>query len=79
LLGHSNAAACVICNGCVKNDIASMTEVTAIVGLVSSIASLIDLIAKVMSRLHDFSSKASDVPESFRSLSSWLPLLTVSL
>ncbi|KAL8784584.1 MAG: hypothetical protein Q9195_008985 [Heterodermia aff. obscurata] len=56
-----------------------MAEAAAIVGLVASIASLVDLSAKVVSRLRDFTSKSSDVPESFRSLSTRLPLLTTTL
>ena len=50
-----------------------------IIGHVASIASLIDLSAKVVSRLYDFTSKSSDVPESFRSLWIRLPLLTATL
>ncbi|KAL9591473.1 MAG: hypothetical protein Q9179_007687 [Wetmoreana sp. 5 TL-2023] len=56
-----------------------MAEAAAAVGLVASIASLIDLSAKVTTRLHDFTSKSSDVPETFRSLSTRLPLLTATL
>ena len=56
-----------------------MAEAVAIVGLVASIATLVELSAKVVSRLHDFTSKSSELPESFRSLSSRLPLLTVTL
>ena len=56
-----------------------MAEPAAIVGLVASIASLVDLSAKVVSRLHEFTSKFSDVPKSFRSLWVRLPLLTVTL
>lgn len=56
-----------------------MAEAVAIVGLVASIASLVELSAKVVSRLHDFNSKSSEVPESFRSLSTRLPLLTATL
>ena len=56
-----------------------MAEAAAVVGLVASIASLVELSAKVVSRLHDFASKSSEVPESFRSLSTRLPLLTASL
>lgn len=56
-----------------------MAEAVAIVGLVASIATLVELSAKVLSRLHDFTSKSSEVPESFRSLSTRLPLLTVTL
>lgn len=56
-----------------------MAEAAAIVGLVASIASLVDLSAKVVSRLHEFTSKSSDVPKSFRSLWVRLPLLTVTL
>ena len=53
-----------------------MAEAVAIVELVASIAGLVDLSIKVISRLRDFSSKASEIPESFRSLSTRLPLLT---
>ena len=56
-----------------------MAEAAAIIGLVASIVSLVDLSAKVVSRIHDFTSKFSDVPESFRSLCIQLPLLTVTL
>ncbi|KAL8695783.1 MAG: hypothetical protein Q9201_007959 [Fulgogasparrea decipioides] len=56
-----------------------MAEAAAIVGLVASIASLVDLSAKVVSRLREFTSKSSDIPESFRSLSTLLPLLTATL
>jgi hypothetical protein len=56
-----------------------MTEAAAIIGLVASIASLVDLSARVVSRLHDFTSKTSEIPESFRSLLIRLPLLTATL
>lgn len=56
-----------------------MAEAIAIVGLVFSIASLVDLSAGVVSRLYEFTSKSSEVPESFRSLLIRLPLLTVTL
>lgn len=59
--------------------ITDMAEAVAIIGLIASIASLADLSAKVVSRLHDFTSKTSEVPESFHSLSTRLPLLTVTL
>jgi hypothetical protein len=56
-----------------------MAEAAAIIGLVSSIASLVELSAKVVSRLHEFTSKTSEVPESFRSLLVRLPLLIATL
>ncbi|KAI4193679.1 MAG: hypothetical protein LQ350_008210 [Teloschistes chrysophthalmus] len=56
-----------------------MAEAAAAVGLVASIASLIDLSAKVISRIRDFTSKSSDVPETFRALSTRSPLLTATL
>jgi len=59
--------------------VTAMAEAVAIVGLVASIATLVELSAKVVSRLHDFNSKSSEVPESFRSLSTRLPLLTATL
>ncbi|KIW09712.1 hypothetical protein PV08_12055 [Exophiala spinifera] len=56
-----------------------MAEAVAIIGLVSSIASLFELSVGIVSRLHDFTSKTSEVPESFRSLTIRLPLLTETL
>ncbi|KAL8721410.1 MAG: hypothetical protein Q9181_007708, partial [Wetmoreana brouardii] len=56
-----------------------MAEVAATVGLVASTASLVDLSTKVISRLYEFTSKSSDVPDSFRSLSIRLPLLKATL
>ena len=56
-----------------------MAEAAAVIGLVASIASLVEITAKVVSRLHEFTSKSSEVPESFRSLSARLPLLTATL
>ncbi|KAI4086953.1 MAG: hypothetical protein L6R37_008370, partial [Teloschistes peruensis] len=63
----------------VSIQVAYMAEVAAAVGLVASIASLIDLSAKIISRIRDFTSKSSDVPETFRALSTRLPLLTATL
>ena len=56
-----------------------MAEAVAVIGLVASIASLVDLSTKVVSRLCDFTSKSFEVPDSFRSLSTRLPLLTATL
>ena len=56
-----------------------MAEAVVIVSLVASIASLAELSTKVTSRLYDFNSKTSEVPELFRSLSIYLPLLIVTL
>ena len=56
-----------------------MAEAVAITGLVASITSLVEISAKIVSRLRDFTSDASDIPESFRSLSIQLPLLTATL
>ena len=47
--------------------ITAMAEAAAVIGLVASIATLVELTAKVVSRLHEFTSKASEVPESCRS------------
>ena len=41
-----------------------MAEAAAMVGLVASIASLVELSAKIVARLYDFTSKTSDIPES---------------
>lgn len=63
----------------VSAETVNMAEAAAILGLISSIASLVDLSAKVVSRLYEFADKTSDVPESFRALSTRLPLLTTTL
>lgn len=56
-----------------------MAEVAAVIGLVASVASLVDLSAKIVSRLRDFTAQTSDVPESIRSLADRLPLLSHTL
>lgn len=56
-----------------------MAEAVAVVGLVASIASLVQFSALVVSRLYEYTSETSDVPESFRSLLIRLPLLTANL
>jgi len=56
-----------------------MAEAAAVIGLVFSVASLVDLSAKVVSRLRDFASKTSDIPESFRFLSTQLPFYILCL
>lgn len=60
-------------------DVADMSEAATIIGLVASIASLVDLSAKVVSRLHDFTSETSDIPDSCHALLVRLPLLTATL
>lgn len=56
-----------------------MAEAAAIIGLVGTIASLVDLSLKVVSRVRDYASNASEVPKTFRSLADRLPLLTQTL
>jgi len=56
-----------------------MVKAVAAVSLVASIASLIDLCIEITARLHDFTIRTSEVPESFRSLEKRLPLLTSTL
>jgi hypothetical protein len=60
-------------------NVADMAEAAAIVGLVASITSLVELSARIVSRLHEFTSKATEIPESFRSLFIRLPLLAATL
>ena len=57
----------------------AIAEAAAVIGLIASIATLVELTAKVVSRLYEFTSKSSEVPESFCSLSTRLPLLTTTL
>ena len=56
-----------------------MAEAVAVIGLVASIGSLIDLSLKIIARVSDFSKDTSDVPESFRSVADRLPLLNQTL
>ena len=56
-----------------------MADPITVVGLISSIASLVDISAKVVSRLQEFTSKCSDIPKSFRALPIRLHLLTATL
>ena len=56
-----------------------MAEAVAIGRLIASIGTLIDLSAKVASRLQEFSVKSSDVPKSFRTLRDSLLLLPATL
>ena len=67
-------------HGCVVGiHLPNMAEAAAVVGLVASIATFVDLSATVVSRLREFTSKSSNVPDSFRSLFIRLPLLTETL
>lgn len=58
---------------------AAMAVAANVAGLIMSIASLIDLGVKITARLHDFTTRTSEVPEFFRSLEKRLPLLTPTL
>ena len=57
--------------------VTTMAEAAVVIGLVASIASLVELTAKVFSRLYESTFKSSKIPESFRSLSTRLPLLII--
>jgi hypothetical protein len=54
-------------------------EAAAIIGLVASITTLIELSTKVVSRIHESISRISEIPESFLSLTARLPLLTATI
>ena len=56
-----------------------MSEAVVLLGLIASIVSVIELSAKVVSLLHGLTSKTSEIPERFRSLSVELPLLAVTI
>ena len=56
-----------------------MAEGLATVGIVASIAQLIDFSAKVVSRLEQFHSDTREVPKSFRHISIELPVLRSAL
>lgn len=58
---------------------ADMAKAAAVIGLISSIASIVDLSAKVVFWVHEFAFKISDISEFFRSLSIRLFLLKASL
>ncbi len=58
---------------------ASMAEALAVVGIVSSIAQLVEFSSKILSRLHDFQSAVTDIPKTFQQIKAELPLLRDTL
>jgi N-terminal domain on NACHT_NTPase and P-loop NTPases len=56
-----------------------MTEAIAVIGLLSSIVQLVDFGTKLIDRLDEFASATEDVPVSFRSIKSQLPLAIITL
>ncbi|KAK6364242.1 hypothetical protein LTS17_012413 [Exophiala oligosperma] len=56
-----------------------MAEVAAVIGLVASITSLVEISSKVVSRLREFAVQTPHIPETFHALSILLPLLTKTL
>ena len=76
---HVAANFVLICSILVSIHVTDMAEGIAVFRLIATIAALVDLSAKVLSRQQDFASKFSDFSESFRSLWIRLPLLTATL
>lgn len=56
-----------------------MGEVAAVIGLVASIAQLIEVGAKIVTRVNEFASATTEVPKSFLALKDRLALLTITL
>jgi hypothetical protein len=56
-----------------------MAEVLAVVGVVSSIVSLVDFGSKVLHRLNDFQSSCGEIPETFKQVKKELPILLATL
>lgn len=56
-----------------------MAEAAAVIGLVASIASLVDLGIKLVARIREFTAGTLETPESFSALATRLPLLKTSL
>jgi hypothetical protein len=56
-----------------------MAEALAIVGIVSSIAQIIDFSSKILHRLGEFESSLGNVPETFRHIKAELPVLQGTL
>src|SRR5947207_14430294 len=56
-----------------------MAEALAVVGLVSAIVQFVDFGNKLVERLHEFTSDAHEVPETFRAIKLQLPLLIDTL
>jgi hypothetical protein len=56
-----------------------MAEAVAVIGLLSSIVQLVDFGTKLIDRLNEFASATEDVPVSFRSIKSQLPLAIITL
>lgn len=56
-----------------------MAEAVAVISLLSSIVQLVDFGTKLIDRLDEFASATEDVPLSFRSIKSQLPLAIITL
>ena len=56
-----------------------MAEAVAVISLLSSILQLVDFGTKLIHRLDEFTSAIEDVPVSFRSIKSQLPLAIITL
>jgi hypothetical protein len=56
-----------------------MAEALAVVAVVSSIVQLVDFTSKVVSRLDEFHSNTTDIPNSLSHLRTELPLVTHAL
>ena len=56
-----------------------MAEVIAGLGLAGTIVQLIDFSSKIISRLNEFTSQTTDVPDTFRSIAAQLPLFVLTL
>lgn len=56
-----------------------MAEALAIVGIVSSIAQIIDFSSKILHRLGEFQFSLGDIPETFRHIKAELPVLQDTL
>jgi N-terminal domain on NACHT_NTPase and P-loop NTPases len=56
-----------------------MAEAFAVLAIVSSIAQLVDLGSKIVSRLYEFQSSLDETPKTFRQIKTELPLLLDTL
>lgn len=56
-----------------------MAEVLAVVGVVASIAQLVDFGSRVLSRLNDFHSSLGEIPQVFQHVKTELPILLDTL
>lgn len=69
----------LIFSSCLVRLLAAMADPLTVVGVVASIVQLVDVSAKIITRVHQYAKTTNDVPMAFRSLATQLNLLGITL